>query len=157
MDTLPLPPSPDLEQYKKRAKKLVAAAKSKDDGAVRGWATEWLETLARLRGVTITPFVQGSFDRAVAAIEERVREKTAAARASDAKFTLLQHGAPLEVKNKWDGTVLDSTMHFAVFQPVRGVHYLETVEALIAGGADVRVITPYPRENKFVDELLRRL
>ena len=51
MDTLPLPPRPDLEQYRKRAKELVKAAGSTDDDAVRAWATEWLETLARLRGV----------------------------------------------------------------------------------------------------------
>jgi len=36
METLPLPPSPSLEQYQKRAKDLVKAAKSeKPDGAMR--------------------------------------------------------------------------------------------------------------------------
>lgn len=88
MDTLPLPSRPNLEQYKKRAKDLVAAAKLKDPGAVRAWATEWLETLAKLLDVTITPFVQHSFDRAVEQIEERVREKSEQARASGTKFTL---------------------------------------------------------------------
>ncbi len=32
MDTLPLPPHPSLEQYKKRAKDLVKAANSPDHG-----------------------------------------------------------------------------------------------------------------------------
>ena len=88
MDTLPLPPRPSLAQYKKRAKGLVTAAKSKDDSAVRAWAREWLETLARLLEIPITPFVQGSFDRAIAEIEARVREKIAASDAADAKFSL---------------------------------------------------------------------
>ena len=46
MDTLPLPPSPSLEQYKKRAKALVTAAESADPSAVRDWARKWLESLA---------------------------------------------------------------------------------------------------------------
>src|SRR5256885_2105205 len=48
-DALPLPPRPDLEQYKKLAKDLQHACKS-GDGAVREWAARWAETLARLRG-----------------------------------------------------------------------------------------------------------
>jgi ankyrin repeat protein len=77
MDTLPLPPRPDLAQYKKRAKSLVAAARSSEPAAVRLWATEWLETLARLRGEPISPFVQGSLDRAVDRIERGVQERLA--------------------------------------------------------------------------------
>jgi ankyrin repeat protein len=75
MDTLPLPPRPDLEQYKRRAKDLLKACRSSDPGAVRTWASEWLAALARLRGVEITPFVQHSFDRAVEQIETDVRAK----------------------------------------------------------------------------------
>jgi len=77
VDTLPLPPRPDLSQYRKRAKDLVKAAASDQPDAVREWATQWLRALARLLGVTITPFVQGSFDRAVdgivAGVQERMR------------------------------------------------------------------------------------
>jgi hypothetical protein len=83
MDTLPLPPRPDLAQYRRRAKELVKAAASTDEGAVRVWAEEWLEALARLRGTTGSSFVQGSFDRAVERIEESVRERSA-----DGKLTL---------------------------------------------------------------------
>ena len=57
---------------------------------------------------------------------------------------LLRRNAPLEVKNTWHGTVLDSTLHFAVFMPVKGVNYLPVVERLIAAGADSSVIDPYP-------------
>jgi hypothetical protein len=77
MDTLPLPPSPSLEQYKKRAKALVNAAESADPSAVRDWARKWLESLASSLGADITPFVRDSIDRAVAHIEARVRDRHA--------------------------------------------------------------------------------
>ena len=88
MDTLPLPPRPNLAQYRKRAKELVKAAASTDNDAVRTWAEDWLETLARLRGTTSSPFVQGSFDRAIERIEQRVRERSAGGRftLADAQF-----------------------------------------------------------------------
>jgi ankyrin repeat protein len=76
MDTLPLPPRPDLEQYRKRAKELVAVAKTGDTDRIRAWASDWLRALAKLTGAEITPFVQDSFDRAVEAIAKRVIEKT---------------------------------------------------------------------------------
>jgi ankyrin repeat protein len=88
MDTLPLPPRPSLEQYRKRAKDLVTTARSEDPDAIRAWAAGWLGALARSLGVTVTPFVQHSFDRAVARIAERVREKTAALSATGERFTL---------------------------------------------------------------------
>jgi ankyrin repeat protein len=88
MDTLPLPPRPNLEQYRKRAKHLVAAAKSKDPNAVRAWATEWLDTLVGLLGITVTPFVQHSLERAVDSIEAHVRKTLAASRNADTAFTL---------------------------------------------------------------------
>ena len=93
MDVLPLPPRPDLSQYKKRAKELVAAAGSPDPGAVHRWATEWLGTVARLLEVSITPFVQHSFDRAVAGIEEQVRKSGTPFALADAQFLIARaHG-----------------------------------------------------------------
>jgi hypothetical protein len=74
MDTLPLPPRPSLAQYRKRAKDLVAAARSKEHDAVRDWARAWLETLARLLDEPLTPFVRHSFDRAIEEIATRVRD-----------------------------------------------------------------------------------
>ena len=49
-DALPLPPRPNLEQYKKLAKDFQNACKSSDSDAIRQWAARWLETLARLHG-----------------------------------------------------------------------------------------------------------
>lgn len=48
-DALPLPPRPSLEQYKKRAKDLVKACKSKTPEAIREWAEKWLNSLAALQ------------------------------------------------------------------------------------------------------------
>lgn len=45
-DALPLPPRPNLEQYKKLAKDLQSACESSDAGAVRVWAASWLKKLA---------------------------------------------------------------------------------------------------------------
>jgi ankyrin repeat protein len=49
-DALPLPPRPNLGQYKKLAKDLQGACKTGDIGAIRQWAAHWIETLARLKG-----------------------------------------------------------------------------------------------------------
>src|ERR1700732_3557342 len=41
-DALPLPPRPNVEQYKKLAKDLQRASRSSDpDSAVRDWAARW--------------------------------------------------------------------------------------------------------------------
>jgi len=47
-DALPLPPRPNLEQYKKLARDLVNAGKSGDPQAIRLWATQWVTKLAEL-------------------------------------------------------------------------------------------------------------
>src|SRR5436190_1747092 len=47
MDTLPLPPRPDLAQYRKRAKALVAAAQSTDPDAVLAGDLATLNALLR--------------------------------------------------------------------------------------------------------------
>ena len=46
-DAVPLPPHPDLEQYRKRAKELVKAGRAGDD-ALRAWAVAWVDTLLAL-------------------------------------------------------------------------------------------------------------
>ena len=69
---------------------------------------------------------------------------------------LLERGAPLEVENKWGGTVLDSTAHFAVHMPVEGVDYRAALEALIAAGADVSVLRGYEPGHPLIEELLQR-
>jgi ankyrin repeat protein len=48
-DALPLPPRPNIEQYKKLAKDLVTACRTADPAAVGVWATQWIEALAALQ------------------------------------------------------------------------------------------------------------
>jgi hypothetical protein len=54
-DALPLPPSPNLEQYRKRAKDLLKASQSPDPTAIRIWATNWINSLVRLSDLILTP------------------------------------------------------------------------------------------------------
>lgn len=92
-DALPLPPHPNLEQYKKLAKDLVKACRQEAAGrvehdnatapdqpnpqldAIGDWVLNWLETLARLQGLTITPDVRDRIDRDATPVEEFVRSK----------------------------------------------------------------------------------
>jgi ankyrin repeat protein len=74
-DALPLPPQPNLEQYKKQAKGLVKACKSPDSDALSVWAANWVKTLARLQGLVITRELPVRLDRWVAQVEEFTRRK----------------------------------------------------------------------------------
>ncbi len=77
MDAIPLPPRPSLEQYKKRAKELLRACKSRDQGAIRAWATIWIETLVRLHALTIGhPGTEhrNPIETAATWLEERVKQ-----------------------------------------------------------------------------------
>lgn len=74
-DALPLPPRPNLEQYKKLAKDLVKACKSADPNAIRAWAARWVEALAGLTQLTITRDLPVSIDRWTDQVEEFARKK----------------------------------------------------------------------------------
>jgi hypothetical protein len=69
---------------------------------------------------------------------------------------LLEHGAPLEVRNTWGGTVLDSTVYFAQQNPKHEADYLPVIERLIAAGAKVQPVNPFPAGLASIDDLLRR-
>lgn len=47
LDALPLPPRPNLEQYKKQAKELLKACKSDDPQALPAWVKQWVEAHVR--------------------------------------------------------------------------------------------------------------
>jgi hypothetical protein len=70
-DALPLPPRPNLEQYKKLARDFQAAIRSGDSGAVRQRAARWAETIIRLRGAQITDEIRRRIDGDAARIEQR--------------------------------------------------------------------------------------
>ena len=88
MDTLPLPPRPDLDNYRKRAKALTAAANSSDGGAVHRWAADWLTALTRALGWEVTTFIKDSFDRSVEGLEKEVAARVERATADGPGFTL---------------------------------------------------------------------
>ena len=91
-DALPLPPQPNLEQYKKLAKDLVKACRQEAVGrknvdvvdlddenpqqdAIGEWALKWLEKLARLQGLEITSEVRARIDRYAPPIEKFARKR----------------------------------------------------------------------------------
>ena len=67
-EALPLPPRPNLEQYKKLAKDFQKACKSETAGVVREWALRGVEAIARLQGLGVT---QNQINREAARIEQR--------------------------------------------------------------------------------------
>jgi len=73
-DALPLPPRPNLEQYKKLAKDFQRACKSSHPGAIRDWAARWAETIARLQGLAMTAEFQRQIDFEAERMEDRWRQ-----------------------------------------------------------------------------------
>jgi ankyrin repeat protein len=70
-DALPLPPRPNLDQYKKLAKDLRDACRSGDAEAIHDWATRWLVTLARLRGDQDAPGFEHGWQHNSAGVARR--------------------------------------------------------------------------------------
>jgi ankyrin repeat protein len=96
---LPLPPRPDIEEYKKLAGDLQDACKSSEPGAVRGWAALWAEEIVRLQGAAITPEIQRQIHSEAERIERRWRqflktnERAARCTLADARnFVACGHG-----------------------------------------------------------------
>jgi ankyrin repeat protein len=87
-DAFPLPPQPNLEQYKKRAKELVKACKSGDPARVKAWTTDWLESMARLQEYELTPRVRQAIDRRVDKVAQSLHELLNQPGRSDATCTL---------------------------------------------------------------------
>jgi len=82
----------------------------------------------------------------------------AASRCMELVFLLIGKEAPLEVRNTWGGTVLDSTVWFAVnaprTTPGSSHGYPAVIEALLAAGADPAAVTPFPTGDPDLDALL---
>jgi len=55
-DALPLPPHPNLEQYRKLARDLQRACKSETDDAIAQWAERWAERIAGIHGRPVAEF-----------------------------------------------------------------------------------------------------
>lgn len=98
-DALPLPPRPNLEQYKKLAKDLQHACKSGDPAAIHEWAARWAENIARLQGLQMTPEVRRQITHEAERIERRwhrlkkTNEHFAGCSLTDAQFFVARgHG-----------------------------------------------------------------
>src|SRR5882762_3608994 len=98
-DALPLPPRPNLEQYKKLAKDFQKACRSSDPGAIRNCAAQWAETIARLQGLEITPGLRRRIDFEAVRMEQHWRkfaktnERAANCALADAQFFVARgHG-----------------------------------------------------------------
>jgi ankyrin repeat protein len=66
---LSLPSRPNVEHYKKLAKELQRACKSADPGAIRLWAEQSMETIARLHRVEVTPQVRNGIEKGAEQME----------------------------------------------------------------------------------------
>ncbi|MBL0178226.1 MAG: ankyrin repeat domain-containing protein [Gemmatimonadetes bacterium] len=78
-DALPLPPRPDLEQYRTRAKELVAACRQ-GDPAMQRWVTRWIADLVRLQpdGSRLSPAdVERPGQQLIHFVRERLRPNDA--------------------------------------------------------------------------------
>ncbi len=74
-DALPLPPRPNLAQYKKRAKGLLKASQSADPAAIRAWAATWIDSLVRLSNLTLTPQLPVRIDHWTNDLENFARQE----------------------------------------------------------------------------------
>ena len=94
-DALPLPPNPNLQQYRKIAKDLVKACKSGESGSIRSWAQEWIQDLVRLSGLVMTPTLPVHTQNWIDEVEKFAKSKlaTGPCRLVDAQFVIARsHG-----------------------------------------------------------------
>ena len=73
-DALPLPPQPNVLQYKKLAKELLEVGQSSLETALHEWALQWAGKVARLQRGAIEPDVGQHVEASAAHIERRWRE-----------------------------------------------------------------------------------
>lgn len=96
-DALPLPQRPNLERYKKLAKELIKACKSKNPDAIGEWAEKWVNALAKQSGVKFTRRLPVAIARWTDQVEEFAQRKllkeTPRCRLADAQFVIARsHG-----------------------------------------------------------------
>lgn len=67
---------------------------------------------------------------------------------------LLAHNAALEARNNYGGTVLDTTVHAIINTHYGHPRPLQTVQKLLAAGADANAVSPYPTGRDELDRAL---
>jgi hypothetical protein len=73
-EALPLPPRPNLDDYKKLAKDLQRACKSGDAAAIRDWAASWVAAVVRLQGPSGASEAQARIESATEGIAQLWRK-----------------------------------------------------------------------------------
>jgi len=76
-DALPVPPRPNLEQYRKLAKELVKAARSAEPDAIRVWTGRWINRLVKLSRLEITPQMPVEIEHWARQVDEFARGRLA--------------------------------------------------------------------------------
>jgi ankyrin repeat protein len=127
-DALPLPPRPNLEHYKKRAKDLLRASHSPDPTALRTWAAIWIDSLVRLSDLTITPALPVRIGRWTDQLEDFVRQKLSQTPTlAAAQFVLARaHGF-----ESWPKLAEHIAATTRANSPIN--HFEHAVDAIIAG------------------------
>ncbi len=74
-DALPLPPAPNVEQYKKLAKDLVNVCKRGNADALHQWASDWICNIVRLSGLEIASHQPVDIQRWIEGVTEFARKK----------------------------------------------------------------------------------
>ena len=96
-DVLPLPPHPDLEQYRKRTKDLVKACRSGEEHAYHDWAARWVRDLYALQPEDVRAREGASVERRIEQIATFARDRlaNAACALTQAQFVVARaHGFP---------------------------------------------------------------
>ena len=102
-DAFPLPQRPNLERYKKLAKELVKACRSKNEDAIREWAEKWVAALIRQSGIhfvrPVSVVTSTWTDRVEEFVQRKVTEQDGRCRLADAQFIIARsHGFESWVK-----------------------------------------------------------
>jgi hypothetical protein len=146
-DALPLPPRPDIDQYRKLAKELVKACAAAEPDAIRAWALRWIESLSTLQEQAAAILSRGAIDERAASVEEFARRRFDRDRESEPKCTLSQaqfviaraHGFP-----SWPvfASHLESLMRAS--SPTSA--YEQAADAIVSGDADAvrRLLAEHP-------------
>jgi ankyrin repeat protein len=142
-DALPLPPRPNVEQYKKLAKDLVKVCETGKPEALRDWASEWIRNVARLSGLEITPGLPVEIQKWV---DDVVEFATRTLLAGERKCTLA--GAQFVIARS-HGFMSWPKLVKHIGEVVRGSSSVEQFEAaadaIISG--DVTALKRFLREN----------
>jgi hypothetical protein len=113
------------------------------------YALTWASALGQREAVEL--LLRKGVDASAADSDASAAHFAAAHGHMDIVRALLRHGASLETRNSYGGTVLDGTIWYARNAPIEGVDYGSVVRALLALGARVDV---YPELEEHVAAVL---